>query len=85
MTLTPPPSLYAERRARLAAQLGPGGVAWEKTVTIAIPDPSPLAVPVLRDTVVLAGPPGAYTFAANLERGGAPAGWGRCRWPCSPT
>ena len=27
MTLTPPPSLYAERRARLAAQLGPGGVA----------------------------------------------------------
>ncbi|MBK8835848.1 MAG: hypothetical protein IPO29_13695 [Anaerolineae bacterium] len=54
--------------------LGPGGVAWEKTVTIAIPDPSPLAVPVLRDTVVLAGPPGAYTFAANLERGGAPAG-----------
>ncbi len=27
MTLTPPPSLYAERRARLAAQLGPGGIA----------------------------------------------------------
>ncbi|AVO41207.1 aminopeptidase P N-terminal domain-containing protein [Simplicispira suum] len=27
MTLTPPLSLYAERRARLAAQLGPGGIA----------------------------------------------------------
>ncbi|MGP1681551.1 MAG: aminopeptidase P N-terminal domain-containing protein, partial [Giesbergeria sp.] len=27
MNLTPPPSLYAQRRARLAAQLGPGGVA----------------------------------------------------------
>ncbi len=54
--------------------LGPGGLAWEKAVTLAIPDPSPLAVPVLRETVVLDGPPGAYTFAANLERGGAPAG-----------
>ncbi len=54
--------------------LGPGGLAWEKAVTIAIPDPSPLAVPVLRETVVLDGPPGAYTCAANLERGGAPAG-----------
>ncbi|MCO5104735.1 MAG: aminopeptidase P N-terminal domain-containing protein [Burkholderiaceae bacterium] len=27
MTLTPPLSLYAERRARLAARLGPGGIA----------------------------------------------------------
>jgi len=54
--------------------IGPAGVAWEKAVTIAIPDPSPLAVPVLRETVTLDGPPGAYTVAANLERGGAPAG-----------
>ncbi len=54
--------------------IGPGGVAWEKAVTVEIPEPSPLAVMVLCDTVMLNGPPGAYIFAANLERGGAPAG-----------
>jgi hypothetical protein len=41
---------------------------------VKISDPPPLAVPVLRETVKLEGPPGRYTFAANLERGGAPSG-----------
>lgn len=54
--------------------IGPAGAAWEKSMTVAIPDPSPLAVPVLRETIDLSGPPGAYTLATNLERGGAPAG-----------
>ena len=54
--------------------VGPAGLAWEKAATVTIPDPSPLAVTVLRETVTLDGPPGAYTFAANLEQGGAPAG-----------
>lgn len=54
--------------------IGPRGVAWEKAATVTIPDSAALAVPVLREVVTLDGPPGAYTFAANLERGGAPAG-----------
>ncbi len=54
--------------------LGPRGIAWEKSVTLTIPDPAPLATFVLRETVVLDGSPGDYTFAASLERGGAPAG-----------
>jgi hypothetical protein len=53
---------------------GPRGVVWEKAVTVTIPDPAPLAVPVLRETITLAGPAGQYTLAANLERGGAPTG-----------
>lgn len=54
--------------------IGPAGVAWEKAAIVTIPDPSPLAIPVLRETVTVDGPDGAYTFAANLEQGGAPAG-----------
>jgi hypothetical protein len=54
--------------------LGPHGVAWEQTVTVSVPDPAPLAIPVLRATVRLDGPPGEYTLAATLERGGAPTG-----------
>ena len=54
--------------------LGPQGIAWEKAVTVTVPDPAPLAVPVLRETMILAGPTGQYTLAANLEGGGAPTG-----------
>ena len=54
--------------------LGPHGVAWEKSVTVTVPDHSPLAVPVLRETLTLDGPAGEYTFAAVLDRGGAPTG-----------
>jgi len=53
---------------------GPQGAAWDRTVTLTIPDPAPLAVPVLRETITLPGPAGAYTLAASLERGGAPTG-----------
>ena len=54
--------------------LGPRGIEWEKIVKVSIPDPSPLAVPVLLATMQVDGPPGVYTLAANLEQGGAPAG-----------
>jgi len=53
---------------------GPAGVAWEQAVPVIVPGPAALAVPVLRETVALDGPAGQYTFAANLERGGAPTG-----------
>ena len=43
-------------------------------MTVTVPDPAPLAVPVLRETLTLDGPAGAYTFAAALDRGGAPTG-----------
>jgi hypothetical protein len=54
--------------------LGPVGLAWERSLTVTIPDPSPLAIPVLNTSLTLRGPAGAYTFAANLENGGAPSG-----------
>jgi len=53
---------------------GPQGAVWEKSAQVTIPDPTPLAVPVIREAVTLEGPPGQYVFAANLERGGAPSG-----------
>ena len=64
---------------------GPAGVAWERGAAARIPGPAsdgPLAVPVLRETVTLPGPPGQYTFAASMERGGAPAG-GRLKFRLS--
>ncbi len=64
--------------------IGPLGVVWEKTTVARIPQHEPgqdglLAVAVLCEDVMLSGPPGVYTFAATLERGGAPAG-GRLRF-----
>jgi len=58
--------------------MGAKGVAWEQAVTAVIPQPAPgedgpLAVPVYTAEIVLPEP-GTYTFAANMERGGAPAG-----------
>lgn len=63
---------------------GPGGVIWEEKQTVTVPFPpsggdGPLAIPVFAGEVVLEAPPGAYTFAASLDRGGAPAG-GRLRF-----
>ncbi|MFA5203326.1 MAG: sugar-binding domain-containing protein [Lentisphaeria bacterium] len=63
---------------------GPGGVIWEEKRMVVVPPPppggdGPLAVPVFDGDVVLDAPPGAYTFAATLDRGGAPAG-GRLRF-----
>jgi hypothetical protein len=54
--------------------LGPNGLVWEKSTTVTVPESNPLAIPVLRETVVINGPAGEYTFAATLERGGAPTG-----------
>jgi hypothetical protein len=53
---------------------GPAGPIWEKSAIVTIPDPAPLAIPVIHETFRLAGPPGEYIFAANLERGGAATG-----------
>jgi hypothetical protein len=64
--------------------LGPNGVAWERKLSVRLPEPaagqfSPLAVPVFADKVTLPGPPGTYQFAANLDQGGRAAG-GRLRF-----
>jgi len=53
---------------------GPGGLVWDKSTTLTVPRPPVLAVPALRETFPLRGPAGQYTFAASLERGGAPSG-----------
>lgn len=57
--------------------LGPAGLTWEQHADVRVD--GRLAVPAMRETVRLDGPSGAYTFAANLERGGAPVG-GRLRF-----
>ncbi|CAK4842174.1 unnamed protein product [Aphanomyces euteiches] len=53
---------------------GPTGTVWEKSTVFTIPESMPFAVPVIRETFQMEGPQGQYTFAANLERGGAPTG-----------
>jgi hypothetical protein len=58
---------------------GPQGVVWEKVSKLVIPaadspDKIPLASPVLDEDVTVNGPAGVYTFAAELERGGAARG-----------
>jgi len=66
---------------------GPAGTAWEQRTVARLPAPPPggdppLAVPVLRESVTLEGPAGEYTFAVEMERGGAPAG-GRLKFRLS--
>ena len=51
--------------------VGPAGLAWERRVEVAIPAEAPLAVPVLKETVVLNGPAGDYTLAVDLPDGAA--------------
>ena len=58
---------------------GPRGIAWEKATKLRItpanaPDQIPLVTPVLTEEVVVDGPTGSYTLAAELERGGAARG-----------
>ncbi|MHC1766217.1 MAG: glycoside hydrolase family 2 protein [Verrucomicrobiia bacterium] len=57
--------------------LGPEGIVWEKKTQVVVPQPDetggPLAIPVFVEDIVLSGPPGVHTFAATMERGGAPA------------
>lgn len=57
---------------------GPQGTVWEQRRTVRLrkraEDEMPLAVPVLRERIALRLPPGTYTLAASLDRGGQPAG-----------
>jgi hypothetical protein len=62
-----------EYRAKFRV-FGPDGPVWEKESMVKVPNPPMLAVPTIRDTFELKGPAGQYTFAANLEEGGAPTG-----------
>ena len=50
-----------------------GTVVWEKAAAVRVPEPRPLAVPVLNEIVRSRLPAGEYVFAACLESGGAPA------------
>ncbi len=59
--------------------LGPEGLVWEECTSVQMPAPAqgeerPLAVPALQREVTIDGPEGAYTIAAQIERGAAPAG-----------
>jgi hypothetical protein len=53
---------------------GPLGSVWEKNAMVKVPNPPMLAVPVIRETFELKGPAGQYSFAADLEEGGAATG-----------
>jgi hypothetical protein len=58
--------------------MGPDGIAWERKLDVLIPQTGtdadgPLAVPVFCEEISIPGPTGQYTFAATLDRGGAPA------------
>ena len=53
---------------------GPNGLVWEKKTVIKIPETPELSTPAIKETITLNGPAGQYTFAATLERGGAPTG-----------
>lgn len=70
-----PPGIYPVR----LCVLGPDGLAWREERQAVIPKPSvgedgPLAVSVFTGEVTLEGSPGQYTFAVNMEHGGAPTG-----------
>ena len=54
--------------------LGPASLIWERSIIVTIPESSPLAIPVLQETLKLDGLAGQYVFAANMENGGAPSG-----------
>ncbi|MBP8129846.1 MAG: hypothetical protein KA184_09745 [Candidatus Hydrogenedentes bacterium] len=59
--------------------MGPEGLRWEHKATLTVPVPpagedGPLAIPVAAEEVTIPSGPGKYTFAANLDRGGAAAG-----------
>lgn len=56
---------------------GPNGLAWERRSPIRIPTATagqdgPLAVPVLKEEVVLQGPEGSYELVPYIERGISP-------------
>jgi hypothetical protein len=56
---------------------GPNGLAWERQNMVRIPSASagedgPLAVPVLKEEIVLPGPDGCYELVPSIERGISP-------------
>ncbi len=53
---------------------GPQGPVWEKIAVVKIPNPPVLAVPVIRETFEMKGPPGRYVLEANREEGAATGG-----------
>ncbi len=70
-----PPGDYA---ARLRV-FGPAGRAWQHEMSVhLVTTPTsagnPLAVPVFKQEVTIAGPAGVYVLAAHLLEGGSPAG-----------
>ena len=59
--------------------VGAAGVAWEHEGCVQAPRPDsgedvPFALPIFDGEVVVDGPPGPYQFAAQMARGGVPAG-----------
>jgi hypothetical protein len=68
-----PPASYFVR----LAVLGPGGHRQERSAVVEVGaggrGNGPLAVPVLRERVPLAGPPGEYRFAASMGSAASPA------------
>ena len=50
------------------------GTVWQRQTTVTVTADGALAIPVLKEQVTLALPAGEYTFAADLQRGGAPTG-----------
>lgn len=56
---------------------GPNGSAWQRDIAVSVrsapgPDEGPLAIPVLKEEVVLTGPEGTYEIVPDVERGIAP-------------
>jgi hypothetical protein len=60
--------------------VGPGLTRiWEKTITVKIADPRskpepPMVIPVLKEEVVVDGPPGVYRVLATFQKGAAACG-----------
>ena len=53
--------------------LGPNGIAWERQSSLSIPETDgPLAVPVLKEEIVLQGPAGTYELIPFIQRAAPP-------------
>jgi hypothetical protein len=53
--------------------MGPNGSAWQRESSISIPEmDAPLAVPVLKEEVVVQGPPGTYELVPFIQRAAPP-------------
>jgi hypothetical protein len=60
---------------------GPSGIAWQRQLSVSIPistpaQDGPLAIPVLKEEVVLQGPAGVYELIPSMQRAAPPeTGW----------